>query len=241
MENQIPKDPLNPIDDMDVLDSLRNPKKYLPKKPKKVAKKARFSLKQKFFGMMILGTLAIELIMLGGIRLARGVNNFFEVHYLAFHKIVEVKTSWPVSVEKKEEIVVYVPVEGNIAASGTNLTQEQKEEIVANSDYPKVIAGIWMLETTQGRGGNDNDPTNHQSNCEKVGASNEFGYDPHGKTCFGSFQESVEYVNKWVDEHLGKLSLNQALCTYNTGRATDTCAYAQNYMALVKEGKLALK
>lgn len=201
------------------------------------------STRAKFISIFVGGLGGICFVLWLGIVSAERTNQFFDTHYFAFHKVLEIKTSFPLTIEKRDPIVVYVPVVTDLKKieNSKQLTYEEKVELVKKSDYPKILTGIWTLETTRGKGRNDNDPTNHQSNCAKAGMSNEFGYDPAHGTCFASFAESVEIINRYIDENINKMSMNQLLCFYNIGKAVDTCSYAVNFHALDSQGKLALK
>ncbi len=212
------------------------------------------------FGMIAgLGLASLSFVLGIGMVAAEKTNEYFSKNYLQEHKIIELNRgyknvgltfSMPITIEKRVPLAVLSPVVAtkmNVIdtkdgeAVHKELTLEAKKQIVKNTKYPFIISGIWMNETTQGKGRNDNDPTNHQSNCAKAGLSNEFGYDPQHNTCFESFEESVAFLDKYIDEHLKTLSVNQTLCVYNLGKATDTCAYVQNFRSLDQSGKLALK
>lgn len=213
-------------------------------------------LRKKFVVLGAVGCIGISSVLALGIVDANKTSKHFEEYYWATHKVIDIEHgyksttvtfSMPITVEKRvKEDVLYPTVAAKMTVIGNDvekkeLTLAEKKEVVKNSKYPFIISGIWMNETTQGKGRNDNDPTNHQSNCAKAGLSNEFGYDPQHNTCFKSFEDSVAYIDNYIDEHLKDLSVNQTLCVYNIGKAIDNCTYVQNFRMLDQSGKLALK
>ena len=131
---------------------------------------------------------------------------------------------------KREVEKVFVPVVmGEETVAGTKIsTHEEKVAYIRGSKYPAIIAGVWFRESTNGK---NND--GHHIYCDEVGYSNEFGFGVYGDTrnCFGSFEESVDAVVAWFDGQLKNLSLDQALCHYNTGTASDECDYIHAYRA----------
>jgi len=220
----------------EVREGILNPKRKRQLKRVKAVKTERVSFKARLMTVMVLSIIGIVTITALGVKSLQGINNWWDGHYFAFDRL---EVSLPrIRVEAREPQTLMVPVvtTSNINVSKTQLTEEEKVSVMKNSGYYKVLAGIRLLESSNNAIG---DGTGHHVDCAKVGMSNEFGYDALDNFCFGSFEESVEIVSKWVEDNLDKMSLNSALCKYSTGRTEDVCEYAKNYHALDKAGKLA--
>ena len=52
------------------------------------------------------------------------------------------------------------------------------------------------------------------------------GYNPQAKFCFGSKFEAKLYVAYYLEKNCEGMTLKQALCYWNTGKATPSCAYS---------------
>lgn len=111
----------------------------------------------------------------------------------------------------------------------TELTQSEKEKIILAQPHGNTIYNIWILESNKGEA-----KSGHHLYCSDQGLSNEFGYGVWGKhkTCFESFEESVEAVNNWLNREMESKTISQTLCKWNTGQATESCSYAYNFKRL---------
>lgn len=240
---EIPKDPYNPVSDMDILKSLREPKKRV--RAKKALKQGgyKLSLRAKFALIFIFTVAGIEASVLIGAKTMLTVNDHFNKYEYVRTPIVDfekIASAFSVGFERKERepFVAYVKVADDKAVSSKALTHDEKIAFVKSSNYSKIISGIWMLESNRGKNGTADA---HHNDCSRVGMTNEFGYRALDNYCFNSFEESVKTVDKWIDEQLKTKTVSSLLCYYATGKATDTCSYAQNFQKLDNSGSLALK
>lgn len=199
----------------------------------------KYSLRAKLLALAVVCIFILILSGYIGISVLLSDNSFFDAHYLVIHPVLSlskeekrlaIRVSWPLSIESKQIGTIHNPIASNFY--GKNLSLSDKRQIVLASNYPKILDGMWMLETTRGKGVNPDDPTNHQSNCDKRGKTNEFGYDPQGRTCFDSFEQSVSVVDGWIDKHIAHMSLDQMLCYYATGKYLSSCSYSVNFHRL---------
>jgi len=94
-----------------------------------------------------------------------------------------------------------------------------KGDIVTRSLYPDFVQHIWLRES--GRGSNAAGLAGY---CAKKGMSNEFGFAVSVKHCFADFETSVRRLERWYEDN-SALTDNQKLCRYNSGTASDSCAY----------------
>jgi hypothetical protein len=229
------KDMYNPVSDMDILADLRKPKKRGRKL--KLMEDTGMTFKHKMILVFIWGSVAITGLTLLTVKTMVSVNRFFDENTFAYHKMIDVKLQLPVTIEKRSPEVIYVKVSAE-GKTSKELTQKEKEVAIQKSSYSKILTGIWILETEKGSNKNKDA---HHNECNNLGLTNEFGYRALDNYCFNSFTESVEAVDKWIDEQLQTKTVSEVLCYYSSGKVESTCAYAQNYKALEKSGGLALK
>ena len=87
-----------------------------------------------------------------------------------------------------------------------------------------ILKRIYQLESSSGR--NDK--------CRQSGKYNGYGFGQNTFTwnCFNSPEEVETKVVTWFEENLKTLSMEQALCKYNTGYAHSTCPYSWKYASL---------
>jgi hypothetical protein len=210
------------------------------------------SLKTRLYLVLIFCSVVIMGLASFGTWSILQIQKFTDEWYFAGHDVVDVKSqsgyknysftftlSWPLTKEKKEDKVTYIPVAvGDKVVKAEALTQEEKERIVDASGYSKIVRGIWILETNKGQNTVD---SAHHNDCSKVGMTNEFGYRALDNYCFGSFEESVATVTDWIETQLKGKTLSAALCFYAKGTADSTCDYAIKFSQLDKDGKLASK
>jgi hypothetical protein len=155
-----------------------------------------------------------------------GVYWFADNYYLQSPVLMEFR-SWYAKREPIKELVPVVLGAEVDRGSAKALTDEEKRAVIKKvAKYPVILAGVWFRESTNGK-----NEEGHHNYCEEIGYSNEFGFSVYGdnKKCFTSFEEAVVAVDSWFDEQLKKLSIDQALCLYNTGDVSDDCTYAHNY------------
>lgn len=210
------------------------------------------ALRAKFALIFFLGFSAIATITTAGIQSVLSFQRWHDNWYFAEHNILEVKDesgyknkavkftfSLPVTVEKREKVVVrgYGTISGTSSPQTIKvLTQEEKERVVAYSGLSKIVRGVWILET--GKGTNTNESAHHNE-CTSVGMTNEFGYRALDDYCFETFEDSVSRVTEWFEAELKTKSLNNALCYYSMGKNISTCEYAISFAKLDVDGKLA--
>lgn len=86
-------------------------------------------------------------------------------------------------------------------------------------DINKLVATIAGAESVNGTKG-------HHLRCVEAGKTNKYGYGALEKFCFDNEEiaELTVYNALVKDLNAGK-TLNQTLCEYNTGKATDSCGY----------------
>lgn len=169
-------------------------------------------------------TIAISTIALSIIGLMQ-LNAWFDSHRLVFHQVVEVKVNPLITIEDRR---VKSPVVKQAAKP-----QEKKEvalikpaEAAAPDDIKLLAQFVRFRESGSGTA-----PSGHHIACAGRGMTNEYGYDPQDDFCFPDQQTAEATVEKWFSEHLEKMSLAQALCTYNTGQALTDCQYYQDYLS----------
>jgi len=186
---------------------LPNIKIKLPLHTKRYAKWALFSL----------SIVSIVLIIIT-------ISAWFDINRLVFRSPILIKVQAPIVIERR--VALASPL-----ASTETLTKipKSKADLINLKSASKVITGIWTLESNRG-----NYPTGFAKYCESLGKSNEFGFDPYGHTCFDNFEASVNRVENWLVDVMQELSLDQTLCFYNTGIASDSCIYSKNYHSLEK-------
>ena len=141
--------------------------------------------------------------------------------------------------ERKPTIILTpVVVEPTKDKKVEELTKEEKRAIIYEvaKNYPRQIERIWLLETTEGMITENSDPTATHVFCNRLGLTNEFGFDPQGRgtgnRCFNTFEDSVKAVDELLTDFLGKYTLNQALCLYSGNGVTNACNYLEKYMTL---------
>jgi len=206
------------------------------KKVKKEQKTHKTNFKTKILTILVTGVMTIGVLGTTGTKLAMSIKNFNNTMEIKSQPL-DIDIQWPgIWAEPKEPEYVAVSNGIILASNNTVLTEAEKVNIISKSDYPKIIAGIRMLESSNN---SRRDQTAHHVDCQKVGMTNEFGFRALDNYCFSTFEEAVKTVNDWLDTNLVKYNLNQALCRYATGQATDVCEYSKNFHALDKQGKLA--
>lgn len=100
-----------------------------------------------------------------------------------------------------------------------------KQDIINKYPHADILSRVWILESAQGKA-----VKGYHRGCEAKGESNEFGYGVWSKICFSTFEESVQTISAWFTKKLQDHTLAEALCTYNVGKNTNECEYAQNFL-----------
>lgn len=88
-------------------------------------------------------------------------------------------------------------------------------------DYDKIR----QLESQKGR-----DLSGLHGRCVARGGINEIGYDPYNGHCFDSDTEQRATFDSWVAKYVARgYTVNEMLCTWNTGSKVSNCQYAKDY------------
>lgn len=183
--------------------------------------------------------LGIALATFGIVFAAFKINEFYDTWRFVGQQpvIINVTIQWPIRLEKRA--VRMVPPETKAKQQKTPKKQAPSArrryftpindkvdlahlEIIEKSRFPVEIAHIWEQESSQGT-------TTRQDSqaiyCKNKGMTNELGFYPAGKWCWGSFEEGVHRLEKWFDNEAKGLDRATALCYYNTGNMLKTCEY----------------
>src|SRR3990167_1052375 len=196
-----------------------------------------FNTRQKFVIVMSVAVSGILVITSMGVNALQALDNWWDRHDLNFYSLKVEMPRVEVVGREPREIIIPVISTGEVV-NRTILTEDEKKEVMINSGYYKILAGIRIIESSNNAEG---DGTGHHVDCNKVGMSNEFGFSALDDFCFANFEESVEIVTAWLEDHLNEMNLNEALCVYNQGIRTSICEYAKNYHNLDNAGRLAIK
>ena len=91
-------------------------------------------------------------------------------------------------------------------------------------DIGEIADKIYTLESSGGK--NDS--------CRKLGLYNGYGYSQSTFSwkCYESHEQVRQLVIDWLIDNISKYGLEQALCRYNVGIATNDCKYVVNYKSL---------
>ena len=88
---------------------------------------------------------------------------------------------------------------------------------------------IWKNESSKGT---DTTKGSLHMTCRARNKWNEIGYNPQAKFCFGSKFEAKLYIAYYLEKNCEGMTLKQALCYWNTGKATPSCAYSDGILSL---------
>lgn len=85
-----------------------------------------------------------------------------------------------------------------------------------------ILDKIYTLESSGGK---------YDSCVDNNKGHNGYGYGVYGDkmTCFNSPREARNAVREWFTEKLKVMPLNNALCLYQSGTASDSCPYLDKY------------
>lgn len=170
-------------------------------------------------GIFIVGFLIFTILFINGL-------NAFYKHYELY---IRSPFQNPIVLQKKDVGTVEkfhspIPEEPVKKVTPTPIKKRAmiKKDIILASKYPKFIDHIWYRES--GRGTNDN-PNGLHNICNSKGMTNDFGFAVRVGHCWNTFEEAVNRMVVWREKEAKGLTDNQALCYYNTGKASDTCPY----------------
>lgn len=149
---------------------------------------------------------------------------------VATYLIINVKEVYIVEkVQAVEQSVGPVVSEQDTATHDAQDSENGEDEANLVSTSPaieKIVDYIHLKESSRGK--------NNFSKCASQGLYNEYGYSIPGDgtgeyKCFekGKDREAVVWQ---VEKDLKTYSVNQLLCRYNTGKATDSCPYVDNLL-----------
>jgi len=95
--------------------------------------------------------------------------------------------------------------------------EQPKEE---GTDIDEIVKNVYQLESSSGK--NDS--------CRAKGLYNGYGYGWYNgkKPCYASHEEVTALVKEWFNDKLKDLTVEEALCVYNTG-GKDKCEYLGKY------------
>lgn len=165
---------------------------------------------------------------------------FFEVNTILTYSIIKVETHAPFEVITRAELAKRNEEKEIIAniykkALEDYKNPQPKETCNQTTGEKKVSFSeffdtIWNHEST--RGTNNKDKTALHLYCRSKGMWNEIGYNPQAKHCFKDKEEAELYVAYYLKKYTEGMTMKQALCRWNTGTASDTCAYAEGNLSL---------
>lgn len=175
-------------------------------------------------------------LIIGWIALDATIN-FFRVYTIVKHQPITIKLQAPLEVISIEALEQRTQQEKNIEeitkrAIEAYLNPETATESaqIQSRIFPSdFFDTIWNKESSRGKASSD--PTALHMYCRAKGMFNEIGYNPQQKYCFKDREEAELYVAYYLKKNAEGLTKNQALCLWNTGKATDTCPYIGNNMA----------
>lgn len=167
-----------------------------------------------------------------------GTDIFFDNYDLHFQSPIVIQT--PVYLTGRKIIAPVQAVEAKVATKSAKLEPtptleiqkttkggiriEDPVSIIESQKHSSILMKVYTLESSKGK----NDGCKYQ---EKV---NGYGYGQNTAVwnCFSTFKEVTKKVNEWFEHQLETKTLAQALCYYNTGKATSSCEYYKKYQLL---------
>lgn len=172
----------------------------------------------------LIATAVVVLILLVSSVLVYGiylVNDWFTHNQFVFKTPVEVAFHEPITIAKRLQFMS--PIEKQVAlAQEVTVKKLSKEEYIKTKFHAKQIMYIWDHETSMGKPSSD--PTALHEKCKAKGQSNEFGFSPFDVTCFDTFEQAVDRVDRWLTDEDKK-----ALCRYNKGTSETDCPYVAGW------------
>lgn len=142
-------------------------------------------------------------------------------------KIIEVWEDFWIEKIVIESVGTMVEAKSETAVQDTisGMEEQQASLEVAPSAVEEIVDIVHRLESSGGK--------NNFSKCEAIGKYNEFGYGVYGANylCFEKGKDR-EAVVAWFEKEMKNKTLEQSLCKYNTGQATDSCPYVDRFKFL---------
>ena len=102
--------------------------------------------------------------------------------------------------------------------------KQEVEETPSPTPLDEVMDKIAILESGNGK----NQPTY----CTSRGLTNKYGYGVYGDkiTCFETDEEARATISLWFKNKVDSgLALEECLCLWNTGSATNSCDYLEKF------------
>lgn len=194
--------------------------------------KARINKKTKIISILVLFILLTSLFI-------KGLSLFVvwaRDYTIVYQPPIIIKTQAPLEVisltelQKRQDMSELVEKLSQQALDNYLNPQIVKEDTSKPTiDSTQFFEIIWKYES--GKGTNTNPQALHMV-CRKQGKWNEIGYSVYNKFCFNSKAEAELYVTYYLEKNCKDMSLEQALCRWNTGKATNDCAYAKGLLSL---------
>lgn len=157
---------------------------------------------------------------------------WFRANTVLFKAPITVSFTKPVEVISLKELEVREANKELLAKISEDVTKQYLDP----KELPKCTTSVEKINPTrffetirkyESSNGKDKNPVALHNYCSNKGKSNEIGYNPQGKFCFGSLEESKLYVAYYVKKNCEDLTMKQCLCYWNTGKISETCAYAE--------------
>jgi len=178
---------------------------------KKRLKRQRFGIKWAVVAILIGVGLSTAILGL----FFYNVSKWYDTNRVTFQEPVIIRP--PVLITKRE-----------IKPSVIVITPEPKDERTA--EINEIYRKIRYIESGAGMGKGDG----VHAYCQNSGQVNEVGYLLNGKRtfCFADYGEQWETVRNWFTKRLATMSLDEALCVWNTGTKQPQCLYSQKFHSL---------
>lgn len=182
----------------------------------------RLKLKLGIAGVCMLIVLSLSVV--GVIAIGR----WFDSNKIVAHQVITIKVQPPFTIEPREpKVVVKKEVKTPRVVEVAEAAEVQERPQAEPAGIDQIVATVRTLESTNGTA-----PSGHHVTCRNKGMSNEYGYGVYSGLCFDTHEEATKSVAKWFTRELQNLTLGQALCKYNTGNASDSCVYYEDYLSL---------
>ena len=164
---------------------------------------------------------------------------FFRENTIVKYQVVKVQLHSPIEIvslnelrqrETMEKIAEEISVKAVESYLNPPKTPQCTKDEITQVNPKEFFEVIWKHESGKGT---NTDPTALHIYCRNKGKWNEIGYNPQDKFCFGSKTEAEYYVAYYLEKNCKGMTMSQALCRWNTGTASDTCAYSEGNLSMV--------
>jgi hypothetical protein len=174
--------------------------------------KRLFNWRVKFSACIVGGIVSAGLLFYGFYN----VSKWYDAYRVLFQNPVIVRS--PVLVEARQ------------VATSSAKTQARAE---IEPFLPIINEAYRKVRTLESGAGNGRTIGTH-TYCQSIGEVNEIGYlvDGNRKFCFTDYGEQFLTFKKWFQKRLPDMSLDEALCLWNTGTRQPMCTYSQKYHSL---------